>query len=143
MIEGKVGSIVIEPAFEQDPPRLSKKVTKKFVSHFNTEGQLINLDGLERSISLINEIPGVNAEVSLEAGQDDGTTDILIKVDELSRVSGSAGITNAGSASTGYAQALTNISLNDFYGLGDSGSINILKSEGSIFGQLRYSFLWR
>lgn len=139
VIEGKVGSIIIEPAFEQDPPRLSKKVTKKFVSHFNAEGQLINLDGLERSISLINEIPGVNAEVSLEAGQDDGTTNILMKVDELSRVRGSVDVTSYGSASTGYAQVMANINLNDLYGFGDSGTINILKSEGSIFGQLRYS----
>ncbi len=138
VIEGKVGSIIIEPAFEQDPPRLSKKVTKKFVSRYNAEGQLINLDGLERSISLINEIPGVNAEVSLEAGQDDGTTNISMKVDELSRVRGSVDITNYGSASTGYAQAVANINLNDLYGVGDSGTINILKSEGSIFGQLRY-----
>jgi hemolysin activation/secretion protein len=138
VIEGKVGSILIEPAFEQDPPRLLKKVTKKFVSYYNAEGQLINLDGLERSISLINEIPGVNAEVSLEAGQDDGTTNILMKVDELSRVRGSVDVTSYGSASTGYAQILANIGLNDLYGLGDSGNINILKSEGSVFAQARY-----
>jgi hemolysin activation/secretion protein len=140
VIEGKVGSIIIVPAFEQDPPRLSKKVTKKFVSYYNAEGQLINLDGLERSISLINEIPGVNAEVSLEAGQEDGTTNISMKIDELSRVRGSLDISNYGSASTGYAQAMANISLNDLYGIGDSGNINILKSEGSMFGQVRYFF---
>ncbi len=138
VIEGKVGSILIEPAFEQDPPRFSKKVIKKFISRYNAEGELINLDGLERSISLINEIPGVNTEVSLEAGQDDGFTNIALKVDELSRVRGSVDVTNYGSASTGYEQVVTNINLNDLYGIGDSGSINVIKSEGSTFGQVRY-----
>ncbi len=138
VVEGRVGSIIIEPAFEQDPPRLSKSVTKNFISYHNAEGQLINLDGLERSISLINEIPGINTEVSLESGEKDGTTNILMKVDELSRVRASADLTNYGSASTGYAQGVANLSLNDLYGIGDSGSINVLKSEGSLFAQARY-----
>lgn len=138
IIEGKVGSIIIEPAFAQDPPRLSKKVTKKFISYYNAEGQLINLDGLERSLSLLNEIPSVHAEVSLESGQDDGTTNILMKVDELSKLSGRVDLTNYGSASTGYAQAVANINLNDLSGIGDSGSIDVLKSQGSIFAQARY-----
>lgn len=136
--EGKVGSIVIEPAFEQDPPRLSKKVTKNFISHFNPEGGLIDLDGLERSVTLLNEIPSVHAEVSLEPGKDDASTNIMMKVDELSKISGRVDVTNFGSASTGYAQAITNISLNDLMGFGDSGSIDIIKSQGSLYVQGRY-----
>lgn len=138
IIEGRIGSIIINPAFEQDPPRLSNKVIKSFISHYNQEGELINLDGLERSISLVNEIPGVNAEVTLAAGQDDGKTNIELKVDELARVRGSVDITNYGSASTGYEQVVANINLNDVYGIGDSGSINVIKSQGSVFGQVRY-----
>ncbi len=136
--EGKVGSIVIEPAFEQDPPRLSKKVTKNFISYFNPEGGLIDLDGLERSVTLLNEIPSVHAEVSLEPGQDDASTNIMMKVDELSNISGRVDVTNYGSASTGYAQAITNISLNDLTGFGDNGSVDIIKSQGSLYAQGRY-----
>ena len=136
--EGKIGSIVIEPAFEQDPPRLSNKVTKNFISHFNPEGGLIDLDGLERSVTLLNEIPSVHAEVSLEPGKDDATTNIMMKVDELSKISGRVDVTNYGSASTGYAQAITNISFNDLTGFGDNGSVDIIKSQGSLYVQGRY-----
>ena len=136
--EGKVGAIVIEPAFEQDPPRLSKKVTKNFISYFNPEGGFIDLDGLERSVTIMNEIPNVHAEVSLEPGKDDATTNIMMKVDELSKISGRVDLTNYGSAATGYAQAITNISFNDLTGLGDNGSIDIIKSQGSLYAQGRY-----
>ena len=136
--EGKVGAILIEPAFEQDPPRLSKKVTKNFISRFNPEGGLIDLDGLERSVTLLNELPKVNAQVSLEPGKDDGTTNIVMKVDQLSKVSGRVDVTNYGAASTGYAQAIANMSFNDFTGLGDNGSIDIIKSQGALYAQARY-----
>jgi hemolysin activation/secretion protein len=136
--EGKVGAIVIDPAFEQDPPRLSKKVTKNFISHFNPEGGLVDLDGLERSVTLLNELPNVHAEVSLEPGQDESTTNIMMKMDELSKISGHVDVTNYGSASTGYAQAITNISLNDLTGYADNGSIDIIKSQGSLYVQGRY-----
>ncbi len=137
--EGRVGAILIEPAFEQDPPRLSKNVTKNFISRFNPEGGLIDLDGLERSVTLINELPKVNAQVSLEPGKDDATTNIVMKVDQLSKISGRADITNYGSASTGYAQGIANISVNDLTGMGDGGSIDVIKSQGSIYAQGRYS----
>jgi len=136
--EGKVGAILIEPAFEQDPPRLSKKVTKNFISYFNPEGGLIDLDGLERSVTLLNELPKVNAQVSLEPGKDDGTTNIVMKVDQLSKISGRVDVTNYGSAMTGYAQAITNLSFNDLTGFGDNGSIDIIKSQGSLYAQGRY-----
>ena len=136
--EGKVGAIVIEPAFEQDPPRLSKKITKNFISYFNPEGGLIDLDGLERSVTLINELPKVNAQVSLEPGKDNATTNIVMKVDQLSRISGRFDATNFGSAATGYAQAIGNISLNDLTGFGDNGSIDIIKSQGTDYAQARF-----
>jgi len=136
--EGKVGEILIEPAFEQDPPRLSKNVTKNFISRFNPEGGLIDLAGLERSVTLLNELPKVNAQVLLEPGKNNATTNIVMKVDQLSKVSGRVDLTNYGSAMTGYAQAITNISLNDLTGLGDNGSLDIIKSRGSLFMQGRY-----
>jgi hemolysin activation/secretion protein len=138
VIEGRVGAIIIEPAFEEDPPRLSSKVTTKFLSYANPEGGLVDLDGLERSLSLINEIPGVRAEGSLEPGKDDGATDIRVKVDELSRISGRVDLSNYGSASTGSGQAVLSLGLNDLMGIGDAGTIDVIGSTGSIFGQARY-----
>ena len=138
VIEGRVGAIIIEPAFEEDPPRLSSKVTTKFLTYSNPEGGLINLDGLERSLSLINEIPSVRAEGSLEPGKEDGTTDIRVRVDELSRFSGSVSLTNYGSSSTGSGQAVMSLGLNDLMGIGDGGTIDVIGSAGSIFGQVRY-----
>ena len=138
VIEGRVGAIIIEPAFEEDPPRLSSKVTTKFLSYSNPEGGLVDLDGLERSLSLINEIPGVRAEGSLEPGKTDGLTDVRVKVDELSRISGRVDLTNYGSASTGSGQAILSLGLNDLMGIGDAGTVDIIGSAGSIFAQARY-----
>jgi hemolysin activation/secretion protein len=136
--EGRVGAIIIEPAFKEDPPRLSNRVVKNFISYFNPEGGLLDFDGLERSVTLLNEIPKVHAEVSLEPGKEQSETNIMMKVDELSKISGRVDVTNYGSASTGYAQAITNISLNDLTGFADNGSIDIIKSLGSLYAQARF-----
>lgn len=138
ILEGRVGKISIEPAFEEDPPRISSKVVDNFISYHNSKGQLIDLDALERSLSLLNELPGIHVEGALEPGQEDGTSNIMLTVDELSRVSGRADLSNYGSASTGVAQAVASINLNDLAGIGDGGTIDIIGSEGSIFGQARY-----
>jgi hemolysin activation/secretion protein len=61
-----------------------------------------------------------------------------MKVDQLSKISGRVDVTNYGSAMTGYAQAITNLSFNDLTGFGDNGSIDIIKSQGSLYAQGRY-----
>jgi len=138
ILEGRVGKIVIEPAFEEDPPRISSQVVDNFISYHNSKGQLIDLDALERSLSLLNELQGIRVEGALEPGQEDGTSNIVLTVDELSRVTGRVDLSNYGSASTGVAQVITSINLNDLAGIGDGGSIDIIASEGSIIGQARY-----
>jgi hemolysin activation/secretion protein len=138
VLEGRVGKIVIEPAFEEDPPRISSKVVDNFISYHNAKGQLVDLDGLERSLTLLNELPGLHVEGALEPGQDDGTSNIMLTVDEPSRVSGRFDLSNYGSASTGVAQAVASINLNDLARIGDGGTIDLIGSEGSIFGQVRY-----
>jgi hemolysin activation/secretion protein len=138
VIEGRIGAIIIEPAFEEDPPRLKSEVSTKFMAHSNPVGGLVDLNGLERSLSLISEIPGVRAEGSLEPGKADGLTDVRVKVDELSRISGRAELTNYGSSSTGSGQAVLSLGLNDLMGIGDAGTIDIIGSTGSIFAQARY-----
>lgn len=138
IIEGRVGSVIIEPVVEGDPPRLSKAITAKYIATSNAEGALVDLDGLERSISLINEIPGVRAEGTLEPGTKDGTTNILLKVDEMPMLTGRADLSNYGAASTGWAQGVASLSLNDIAGIGDSGSIDIIGSMGSVYAQARY-----
>jgi hemolysin activation/secretion protein len=138
IIEGKVGSVIIEPVVEGDPPRLSKSVTAKYIAYTNAEGSLVDLDGLERSISLINEIPGVRAEGTLEPGTADGTTNIRLKVDEMPMLTGRADLSNYGAPSTGWAQGVASLSLNDLAGIGDSGTVDIIGSVGSIYAQARY-----
>jgi hemolysin activation/secretion protein len=138
ILEGRVGKIAIEPAFEEDPPRISFKVVDNFISYYNSQGQLIDLDALERSLTLLNELPGIHVEGALEPGQQDGTSNIMLTVDELSRVSGRVDLSNYGSASTGVAQAIASINLNDLASIGDGGTIDIIGSEGSIYGQGRY-----
>lgn len=138
VIEGRVGAIIIEPVFPEDPPRLKSEVTTNFMAYSNPVGGLVDLNGLERSLSLISEIPGIRAEGSLEPGKEDGATDIRVKVDELSRFSGRVDLTNFGSASTGSEQAILSLGLNDLMGVGDAGTIDVIGSIGSVFAQARY-----
>ena len=137
IIEGKVGDVLIE-LDKTRPSRLKSSVTKKVITAKNAPGKLIDLNGLERSLALLNEVPGTQVTGELSQGDKDETSNIIINAKDTGLFAGRVDLTNYGSASTGSAQAVASLSLNDFSGYGDQATLDALGSEGSVYGQLRY-----
>jgi len=76
VIEGKVGKIEISG---------NKYYTDKFIKkHFQNvkKEEIINNKILERSLLILNDYPKLNTYANLKKGEKEGTTDILIEVEE-------------------------------------------------------------
>ena len=138
IIEGKVGKTIIN-LDKTSPSRLKSSVIQEFISANNPEGSFIDLKGLERSMALLNEIPGNESAAELIAGDKEESTNIAVSAKDTGFFSGRVDASNYGSPSTGAAQAIASLSLNNLSGIGDQVSLDAIGSQGSIYGTLKYS----
>ena len=137
ILEGKVGKVIIE--LDKDSPgRLRSSVIQRTVAVNNPENGFVNLIGLERSLALLNEIPGNQSSAQLTAGDREGLTDILVSAKDLGLLSARVDLANYGSASTGVPQAIASINFRNPSGFGDQASLDVIGSEGSVYGQFKY-----
>lgn len=89
-------------------------------------GEILQQGQLERSILLINDIPGIEAQLVFNPGKDPGFTDIDITMEEKPRFNAMLAADNQGSRYTGDTNRVTlRPEVNNLIGLGDklSGSI--------------------
>jgi hemolysin activation/secretion protein len=137
VIEGKVGNVIIE-LDKQSPSRLKSEVFQEFISANNATGQLISLNGLERSLALLNETPGTEVSGELSPGDQEETSNIKLNAKDTGLVVGRADVSNYGASNTGVRQISGNVSLNNPSGNGDQATLDVIGSQGSVFGQFKY-----
>jgi len=137
ILEGKVGKVIID-LDKTVPSRLKSSVIQEFISANNPEGGFIDMYGLERSMALLDELPGNQASAELRAGEREETTNISVSAKDTGIFSGRVDASNYGSPSTGAAQAVASLGLNNLSGVGDQVPLDAIGSQGSICGILKY-----
>lgn len=100
------------------------------VSAAQTAGQPVRGDAIDRALLLVDDLPGVTAAGSLQAGRRDGETDLALRLGPDPLVSGDAAIDNTGSRPTGSVRALGNLQGNSLLGLGDRWGLTALGARG-------------
>ena len=140
IIEGKLGAVIVEPGKEGQTLRTQPDHVQGYFKRSNDGKEYIDTRPLNRSLLLINELPGVKATGGFEAGAVAGESDFRVKLDDGPLFAGQASISNAGSGSTGITQVLANLSVNNPLGYGDQITIDAIQTLGSLYGQLGYSF---
>lgn len=140
ILEGKMGSVIVEPANTSDNAnfRFSPDRAKSFITRSLDGEAFINTQRIERSMLLLNEVPGVAATGSFEAGNDSGFSNFKVRVSDTPFFTGQAALSNYGSTSTGTVQAIANLSLNNLSGIGDQIYINAIQSQGSYYAVGNY-----
>jgi hemolysin activation/secretion protein len=102
---------------------------------------LVTLAGLERSLLLLNDLPGLSARATLQPGAEFGATDVLIRAEEKF-ASGFISLDNRGREEVGEYRVDTSLDLHNPLGYGDQLGARLIKSEHELltFGRLSYSF---
>ncbi len=136
VIEAVYGGTQLEGA---PPTRVKQSQLLDAMSVAQAKGSLINADKIDRALLLLDDLPGISVSGSLQKGQGENETAVLLKVSDEALISGEFGLDNTGSNATGANRASGNFLLNSPFGMGDLATANLIYSRGSQYGRLSYS----
>jgi len=142
---GRVTIQIIEAVFGgaslegESPGRIKAERLIEAVDSAQPTGQHLNADQLDRAILLLNDLPGITVSGSLQKGQGENETDLILKTADEALLNAEAIASNNGTFSTGAERFASNIYLNSPFGIGDQTVANIILSEGNHYARLAYS----
>jgi hemolysin activation/secretion protein len=139
ILEAKMGEVIIDQAEPNKTLRVDLENAKLYFGKTSDGTQFIDTKPLERSLILLNELPGVRADGEFAPGKNVGESDYRVLVSDGPSFTGQAVLSNNGSYSIGVAQGIVNMFLNNISGFGDQAPLDVVKSWGSSYGQLGYS----
>lgn len=125
VIEGRIGKIDFD-----GERRYNEALLKGRTAALAAESP-VTLETLERSILLLNDLPGVRAQVTLQPGEQFGSTDAVVKIEEKPAEL-QLQIDNSGREETGRMQLDANGALNNPLGLGDRLSLHMVRSQDGL-----------
>ena len=120
------------------PSRIKVSKLRDMVEKVIPPGQPIQTADIERSILLMNDLPGIKAQAALEPGSSPGTTRIAVNAAEGPLLSGSVVGDNYGDRFTGTWRGTGMGSINDPFGLGDQLSLSLTGAENQFQGRASY-----
>jgi hemolysin activation/secretion protein len=121
--EGRLGETRIE-----GESRVSSDVLYRFLDRLPKD-RVLGLANVERQVLLINELAGIRTTLDLQAGENPGSTDIVLVMQPDELISGRLDTNNHGASSTGIWRYGFALSANSFFSRGERISANFLSSE--------------
>lgn len=105
-------------------------------------GQPVSEFELERTLLLMQDIPGALVSSTLRPGQQVGTSDLLVDVTPQQRVTGDAGVDNFGDPYSGRVRGSGSVYINGLFNQGDLLDFSGLTSGGGMnYGRMDYRYL--
>ena len=130
IIEAKLGKVI----FQKNPDTnlgISEKLAEKYLKKNQDEEKIFNINNLNKNIQLLDSLPGINSTASLQSGEVDGETAVIVEINETKLVSGNIKTDNHGSRSSGYARVSTALNFNGLLKVGESWSLQNVHTTGS------------
>jgi hemolysin activation/secretion protein len=134
VVEGRVGGVLFTGHQRYDPTWLSAYTAPL------APDTVIDNTRMERSLLLLNDLPGLQARATLSPGARFGTSDVLIRLEET-LIGGSFTLDNSGREETGQWRADLMGELNNPFGIGDQLRLRANQTEDglSTFASIGYS----
>ena len=104
------------------------------------KGSVIRLDALERATLLLSDLPGVVPRALLRAGQEVGSSDLVVEAQPGAPWSASLSTDNFGSRYTGVARTNANVQWNNPLARGDTVGLSNLSSQNGALNYVRVAY---
>jgi hemolysin activation/secretion protein len=137
IVEAQFGQVVMEGA---GPQRVDPQRIKDTLYAFQPSGQLLNAHNIDRGLSVIADLAGVQVETSFNPGQQAGQTDLMVWSANTPAWQASVEADNAGSRSTGQDRVAAQWQVNSPLRQGDQMVVHTLWSQGSQYLRLAHAF---
>lgn len=119
--------------------RICNKVLRRIAVKSYRKGYPLNERRLERSVLLMNDLPGISAQATLAPGNISGSSELKYFVKEGPLLSGVAWGDNHGNRYTGSIVGGANLLINDPFRRGEQFSLMLNRSEGLFQGGISYT----
>jgi hemolysin activation/secretion protein len=145
IVDGMLTIQIVEAVFggallEGKPPtRIGLDRLLRRVESAQAKGQPLNAASVDRALLLLEDLPGVLATGSLQAGPAKGETSLLLKLVDKALASGELSADNGGGRATGPRRLIGNLSLASPAGFGDQGSATVVHTQASDYARLGYT----
>ena len=135
LIEGKFGQVEV---VSEDPP-ISEQQIKGTLTARQRAGDPLRVSDLTRGLAVLNDLPGVSAQVALKPGAEVGVSDALAIITPAADVAGNIVTDNYGARSTGQSRITGSLSWNNPGRRGDQAQLSLMGSKGTVYKRLAYS----
>ena len=134
--EGKFSGARMESA---NSAKLPHDLLTRMVEKAQPVGEAVWLRNMDRATMLLNEVPGVQANVRLSTGQTEGQTEALVQVQDKNPWDGQLTMDNTGSVSTGISRFSSQFNRYGMLGRADVGNMQYMHSQGLDYLRLGYN----
>ena len=138
VIEGRLGKVIIKSNDKE--PNLKFDIVRKYIENKISRLRILNINQLEKNIQNLNNVPGVQAVATLEAGQAVGETDVVVQVENRKRYSGTLQGDSFGSRSSGKSRATALVNVDSLLKQGEQFTIQRVQTIGSEYHAVASSF---
>ena len=134
VIEGRIGQVRVEGRHSYDFGRLE-------AYSLQDEGDLYRSAAMERTMLLLNDIPGLDARAIIQPGAKFGTSDVVLRVNE-DRQEYRVTLDNYGREELGEVRLLGEADFNNPFGIGDQLAVDLMYTQDGLltYGSLAYNF---
>jgi hemolysin activation/secretion protein len=122
----------------KEPRRISQSLLEGIAGKTLKAGSAVRMEEMERAVLLINDLPGISSNASLERGAAPGTTRLGINVTEGPLINGLISGDNYGDRYTGIWRGTGQVAANDPFGLGDQVSFSFTGTDHMYQGTAGY-----
>ncbi len=120
-------------------PKLPSDLLVKLVEKIQPVGEPVRLSNMDRATMLLNEVPGVQANVRLITGQNEGQTEALVQVQDKNPSDGQLTLDNSGTVSSGISRFSSQFNRYGMLGRADVGNLQYMHSQGLDYLRLGYN----
>ena len=138
IIEGRLGKVIIKSEVQE--PNLKLEIVRKYIENKISRQSILNINQLEKNIQNLNNIPGIQAVATLEAGQAVGETDVVIQLENRRRLSGTFQGDSFGSRSSGRSRVTALVNVDSLLKEGEQFTIQRVQTIGSEYNAVAGSF---
>jgi len=139
VVEAVFGGVKFDGIYKRDCIRVKPAIIERYIETAAPKGLVLNQDKLDKGILLLDGLAGIKVEHTLQAGQADGSTDLLLKVKDLPLLSSQVTLDNTGGRQTGREKLTAMLALASPLGYGGSFNLTALHSQGTDYARLAYS----
>jgi len=136
IVESKLSAVISVNPLNKTPVN---ELALGIVDSAHEQGEIVDLDKLNKAAMILSEIPGVQTDLTLRSGDRSGETLAVVQVNPVKPVDGSLTLDNAGSRSTGYERVISQINVSGAVDRGEQLGVQMLKSQGVDFIKFAYS----